>query len=215
MKKSLLTLSILGLTAAGSFAQGYFLFTASKGATWESFSTGSPQLSSGNVYTSFLWANSGSFSGGIATNAVSPNGGSWATVNSLLGSGFSVAVNNANSTEVDVLSNTSTLAKGGINYNASSTFQVANTVAGNSYVIVPVAWASTGGATLSAALAAGANLGIGNSFTYASGASSLATVPSFTTAGMLPFGVAPVPEPTSFALAGIGAAAMMIFRRKK
>ena len=215
MKKSLLTLAVLGLTVAGSFAQGYFLFTASKGAVWESFSTGSPIYSSGNVYTSFLWANSGSFSSGIATNAAGSNGGSWSTVNSLLSGGFSVAVNAGNSQEVDVLSNTSALAKGGINYNSSATFQVANTVAGNSYVIVPVAWNSIGGATLSAALASGTQVGYGNSFTYASGASSLATPSSFTTSGMLPFGVAPVPEPTSFALAGIGAAAMMIFRRKK
>jgi len=212
MKKSLLTLAVLGLTAAGSFAQGYFLFTASKGAVWESFSSpGTSQYSSGNVYTSFLWSNSGSFTGGSSTNS----GVSAATVSSLLSGGYSVAVNAGTSTEVDVLSNTSTLSKGGIGYLAGATFGVANTVGGSSYTIVPVAWNSAAGSTLSAALANGAYFGLGNSFTYASGAGTLSTPSSFTASGMLPFGVAPVPEPTSFALAGIGAAAMMIFRRKK
>lgn len=38
---------------------------------------------------------------------------------------------------------------------------------------------------------------------------------SLATAGISPFGVSPVPEPSTFALAGLGAAALMIFRRKK
>jgi len=187
MKTKNLQLSILLLSALlsrfSARAQGYFLFAGSKGSVWECFSTGSPQFSSGNVYVTFLWANSGSFSGGTSTNC---SGGSWSTIASLLGSGFNVAINAATSTEVDVLSSTSFLAKGGFCYNGCSTFQVANTSAGNSYTIVPVAWASSGGSTLAAAMASGAPVGYGNSFTYASG-NSLSTLGTFTSYGMIPF----------------------------
>jgi hypothetical protein len=34
-------------------------------------------------------------------------------------------------------------------------------------------------------------------------------------AGISPIGVAPVPEPTTFALLGLGAAGLLIFRRRK
>jgi len=213
MKNIILILVALTLTVTGSFAQGYFLFTASKGAIWDN-PGGNWQYSAGDVYTTFLWANSLSFNGGIPTN--SSTMGSWSTVRSLLQSGASIAVNANTSTEVSVLSNTSNLSKGGINYLSSSSFPVANTIGGNSYQIIPVAWLANGGSTLSTAMASSSTfLGYGNSFTYASGASSLATVSSFTTAGMIPFGVVITPEPTPIALAVLGAATMLSVRKKQ
>jgi hypothetical protein len=35
------------------------------------------------------------------------------------------------------------------------------------------------------------------------------------TVGMAPFGIGFLPEPSTFALAGLGAAALLIFRRRK
>ena len=212
MKKSILTLAVLGLTAAGSFAQGYFLFAGSKGATWDvlapnTVGSSTPQFSSGDVTVSFLIGNTLG-SSASATNAIdAATATQYNALISGLGSTYSQAVNSANSTVVSVLSSSTTPAKGGWSYNGGATFQVANTP-GASYTVQAIAWAGTSLATATA-------FGWGNSFTYSPGASALATPPTFTAAGSLPFGVAPIPEPTSFALAGIGAAAMMIFRRKK
>jgi len=215
MKKSLLTLSLIGLASVSSFAQGQFLFVGSKGATWDAFSASSSQYSSGNVYVSFLInesvnQNLSSIGAATSTNSTQQTL-SWSSV--IGDANFHFAQNAADNSLVKVLSNTSTLQKGGYGYNGGSTFGVLGTIGGSSYQVIPVAWASAGGAD-PLNLAANTAFGIGNMFNYSS--TVIPNAPSsFSVAGALPFGVAPVPEPTSFALAGIGAAAMMIFRRKK
>jgi hypothetical protein len=83
--------------------------------------------------------------------------------------------------------------------------------AGN-YTMQAQAWYNGGQyATYAAALAAGANTGYSQLFNLA--ATAFPTAAPNTTFSA--FSVAAVPEPTVFALAGLGAAALMIVRRRK
>jgi hypothetical protein len=89
-----------------------------------------------------------------------------------------------------------------------------DTIAGGAAAVVQVrVWNAAAGSTWAAAQAS--PLGI----TGASGLFSInLTVPPTTPAnlvGLTSFAVVPVPEPSSFALAGLGAAALLIFRRRK
>jgi len=217
MKKSLFTLAILGLTSAGSFAQGYFLFAGSKNGTWDAFSSsGVSAVSSGTVNVGFLIGAANTSAPTLLSSANPTNNTSnvsWDGIAAALAGGFSWARNNTGGAVVEVPSNTAALTKGGWAYNGGTAFQVGNTVASTPYTVIPVAWAVTAGIDPTA-VSSSTPVGWGNAFQYTSG-TSLSTMPTFTASGALPFGVSPVPEPTSFALAGIGAAAMMIFRRKK
>jgi hypothetical protein len=70
--------------------------------------------------------------------------------------------------------------------------------------------------TYEQALAAGVNTGKSALLSITPSDPTSPSAPSLDTAGMQAFSVAtPVPEPSTFALAGLGAAAMLIFRRRK
>ena len=82
------------------------------------------------------------------------------------------------------------------------------------------AWYSGGGVnTYAAALSAGVNTGKSALYNITTVANSDPTIKSLDDIGMQGFGVSsgvsPVPEPSTFALAGLGAAALLIFRRRK
>lgn len=79
-------------------------------------------------------------------------------------------------------------------------------------------WYAGGGAqTYEAALAAGVNTGKSGLLSITPADQTSPSAPSLDTAGMAAFSVSatPIPEPSTFALAGLGAAAMLIFRRRK
>jgi hypothetical protein len=91
-------------------------------------------------------------------------------------------------------------------FDAGATLTVPGTAAGT-YTLSVVAW--SGGSTYA------------NASGY-TGASSLFQInlvtsptPANNIAGLQPFTVAPVPEPSTFALAGLGLASLLIFRRRK
>jgi len=69
--------------------------------------------------------------------------------------------------------------------------------------------------TYEAALAAGMNNGKSPILTMNLKAATDPTVLSLTDIGMQAFGVTAVPEPSTIALAGLGAAALLVFRRRK
>jgi hypothetical protein len=80
------------------------------------------------------------------------------------------------------------------------------------------AWDIVYGATFEAALANPANPGsIGRSamFTYQIPATAADPVANFFMNGFQGFYIGAIPEPSTFALAGLGAAALVIFRRRK
>lgn len=224
MKKYLLTAALL-VASVSAFGQGYFLMVASKGATTDGFTTpGTVSLSSGTVNVGFLWGSTGTpaiitlagstgNNGGSPTNtpSYSPPPGAWNAI--LNDPNYTLAVNGNTAALVVTPSNTSSLAKGGYAYNSSATFPVTGTASGNSYTLVAIAW-DKNFATPAAAAAANAAVGWSNPFTYAA-VNNIGTPANFTASGVGQFGVYPVPEPATLALAGLGAASLLLFRRKK
>lgn len=89
--------------------------------------------------------------------------------------------------------------------------QIATATAGT-YTMQCLAWYNVGFSTFAAASAGGVNVGKSALFTINSTASpspiNSTVFPGFTVAAL-------VPEPSTFALAGLGAAALLLFRRRK
>jgi hypothetical protein len=78
------------------------------------------------------------------------------------------------------------------------------------------AWFNNGQfATYEAALAAGMNNGKSPVMPITLKAATDPTVQDLTAIGMQPFAVSAVPEPSTIALAGLGAASLLVFRRRK
>lgn len=78
------------------------------------------------------------------------------------------------------------------------------------------AWFNNGQfATYDAAVAAGVNVGKSAVLPIALKASTDPTVQSLTDAGMTPFTINAVPEPSTIALAGLGVASLLLFRRRR
>ena len=115
---------------------------------------------------------------------------------------------------VSVAANNTGPTKGGFGYNGAITFPLAGSTAGATIQAFAVAWQSQYANPWIAA-ANGSNLGWSSVISYATAPDSGSSALSFAAQGMPGFGVSPVPEPATFALAGLGAAAMLIFRRRK
>lgn len=91
---------------------------------------------------------------------------------------------------------------------------LAGVTPGASIDYVVVGWTGTA-ASFEAAYAAGTFVGVSDKFTSATGGTGdppSPSIPLSTTFGGAT--LAPVPEPSTFALAGLGAAALLIFRRR-
>lgn len=89
-----------------------------------------------------------------------------------------------------------------------------DTAVGQQVSLFVLAWDKSFGATPTLAAQAGAPVGMSKVINYTLG-SAAAPGGSLNNAGIGGFGVLLVPEPSTFALAGLGAAAMLIFRRRK
>jgi hypothetical protein len=208
MKKLALLALSLGM-AVSSQAQGYFNFnndTAYTGAANGQLITigalgKAGQGTAGQVVGSgaapaysigFLWADGTSFSDAAAfENGLGANGGVTASF----------------------LAPTGDLVNGAGIFDAGKAI-LNGTVDGQNITVQAVSWFNPDGTTTYAASkAAGNNVGFSSLMTVrlAAGADNIVG----DLGGMQGFTVQPVPEPTVFALAGLGAAALMIVRRRK
>ena len=215
-----LTATMAALLVAGgmsTFGQGYVLFVTEKNGVYDNFS-GASQVAAGDVTSTFLWAPTGTADplGAGSSSTATSAAGAWATIASMLSSGWSVAVNAATSNEVDVADNASGAFKGQSAYNGGVAFGLAgNYTPGASLEMVVIGWDNlTGAGTLEQAEDP-QPVGWSGAFTYATGATSGSTVSTFGNSGEAPFGVASVPEPASLALAGLGGLSMLFLRRRK
>jgi hypothetical protein len=215
--------TLAAVVAAGSlsaFGQGYVLFATTKNNVYDNFTTpGTSVIAPGDVTATFIWAATGTtdpLGAGLGTTA-STAGNGWTAIASALTNGWSVAQNFTTSTEADKADNNGGVQAGAISYNSSTSFALSgNYTAGGSLEVVVIAWDNVGGAgTLGAAEAAGDAVGWSSAFTYATGATPGSTISNFSVSGETPFGVAPVPEPASLALAGLGGLSMLFLRRRK
>jgi hypothetical protein len=211
MKKQLAIISLLAAVASFSaFGQGFISFAGAKNSVWNGPTTTSGLGASSG--TTFLWSTNGApdpLGAGLSTSATGAPFG-WNTITAMTTTGgWKAAVDVGTGAAAIGAINPSGLAVGGIAYNGGAPFQLQGTVGGTTYEIVALAWNGTYGTS--------SNLGWSSSFLYATGASGTdpAGTVTFNQNGMPNFGVAPVPEPTTIALAGLGGLALLAFRRKK
>jgi len=224
MKKILLIATLAAISGLSAFAQGNFSFGSPASYVWN----GPAGTRGGNYNVGFLWSSSVSTpnvatTSGIAgtrTNATENfSGNPWTAI--LNDPNFALAQNadSANATVVGTLSST-----GAIVYNLGSSFHVTGSSSGGGTATVfMIAW-DNAFATPQLAAANSAAVGWSRSFSYSYANNSTAASATLgqTAAGLdsniYKFGVSPVvavPEPATFALAGLGMAAMLIARRRK
>jgi len=211
--------ALVAATGMTAFGQGYVLFATSKNNVYDGFSTpGTGVVAPGDVTATFLWAPTGTtdpLGAGASSTGSTSAAGAWASIESMLSSGWSVAVNAGTSNEVDKADNNGGVQAGAISYNSSVSFALQGTTGGSSYEFVVIGWDNlTGAGTLEQAEDPQA-VGWSSAFTYATGATSGSTISNFSVSGETPFGISPVPEPASLALAGLGGLSMLFLRRRK
>ena len=225
MKKTLLIATLaVSLSGLSAFGQGYFNFSGAVRGAWDLFTPangGTPKFGGTTVNVGFVWGTGPALITSIAASTVTNNlaansaaltgiGGAWNAI--LNDPNFKVAVDNNTGLQVARV----VASNGSWAYTTTGGFAatpVTNTVA-QSYSVYAIGWDSTY-ATPALAGAAGAAVGWGSVFTYAA-VSNIGTPLTMTASGMpIGFGVLPVPEPATFALAGLGMAAMLVSRRRK
>lgn len=222
MNKILIT-TIVALASAGSaFAQGTIAFGNQIGSTFISpiydANPGSPTVQQTGNSTLGKPAGVTSYGGGL-----------------LSGSGFDLALFYAPSSATPLTGyilagfqpfRTAASATALPNGLITTTTYTLNQAAGTTISYFVAAWANNGGSIAPAAGITWANSGISGALSFGiSGASTSGSLggtdangnlflPPSTT-GFTSFSLTSVPEPATFALAGLGAAAMLIFRRRK
>ena len=212
-----LTVSLAGLSA---FGQGYFQFTTAKSQVWDGFS-GGPSHPDTTVNVAFLWAANGSIPTVATLMSSVPFNMTVATASYyapvawyyiLTDPNFTLAVNNANS-QVAVAQSSAT---GAVNYNSGFAFAVQGTTVGTSYRLFMIGWYSAYATPSLAAAAASVDGYVGWSAPFAYTSTALTSSPTSFAGLTGDFGVAgPVPEPSAFALAGLGSLALWLFRRRR
>ena len=227
-KKIIVSLVAVTFAAASAFGQGYFSFTSGKSQAYDGFTTLGVSALGSTINVAFLWA-AASTTPTIATDisAQSLKTGTnnqtglgytaataWADI---LNGQFTFATNTGTGNLVVALTSTT----GVIGYNpgagVGAAFSVSNTVVNTTYTLYEVAWSSAY-ATPWLAAAANAAVGWSTAFQYASVTqtgfvnSMNGLAPSF---GVFAPSTGAVPEPSTMALAAIGGASLLLFRRRK
>lgn len=220
MKKTLLIGTVAALIAVSSYGQGFINFQGYVHGVGNNYTTpGTVTYSTGiDVQLLFAPASTSTAVSSIAASsgtAVYNVATAWS---SILNDENFAAVNGPSSSATAIASTTAT---GGFTYNSSAAYSVANLAAGTTYTFYEVAW-YTGSSgqytTMSAAAAAGMYVGWSKSFQYTATVSA-SPPPATMNSSLVPAfdvgGVVVTPEPSTMALAAIGGASLLLFRRRK
>jgi len=200
MKKTILLLG-LAMASLSTFAQGYIdlSWTGGSGITVGSPSNPSSQHQgwfTGSDYSLQAYMASGT---GQAESSLSPIASLRTTF-----LGGPTSATGGPTTDGAGLFASATFANTGFAVGAADTIQIR------------VWYDPNHNTTYDQAFALGLNTGKSGLLTITPADQTSPSAPSLDTAGMQAFSVStPVPEPSTFALAGLGAAAMLIFRRRK
>ena len=222
MKKILLiATTVVALSGLTSMGQGYIAFQTPTRGMWDLFTpanAGTPKLAA-TMNLTFLWGTGSALITGIGATTPTNNLASqpiftpaqaWTAI--LTDPNYRLGLDQNAGNSNPILANA---ANGAASYLAAASFPLNLSPAGGTVGVYVIGW-DKAFATPAAAQAAGSVVGWSPIFQYALGASSIATVSTFAGSGFVPFGVpAVVPEPTTFALAGLGMAAMLVSRRRK
>jgi len=241
MKKQIALLATLiaacGFTAT-AFGQDWITINTSAKVVWDNYngsgSSTTPTIDnagSGTLDAILLWAPTGtsdqlpsvgtSFGLGgtgtaldqVATNALSVGSANpISTINAMLGAGWKIASDVNNNNTNAIANNGGATAKGEVEYNSGSPFEVTGLTgaSGSSIEEILVAYNATASSWLTAS-----DLGWSNPFSNIIGTSSGDPNATQEQALANQFGVAAVPEPATLALAGLGGLSMLFLRRRK
>lgn len=215
--KKLIAISMLTASLAGTsaFGQGWLQLNSPRSQVYDGYSTPGTFKTASTLNVALYWAAGASvanpFGGGngnTSTNAAAPLTPT-AAWNDLLTSGFTLAQdNNAGNANVIVLTTT----RGAVAYNAGAGWSINGSAAGGTITLIEVAWQSS---YATPALASAANSAIGWSYLSSYTLATSNVDPTIGQATFTSFGVAgAVPEPTTLALAGLGALPLLLFRRR-
>jgi len=224
MKKNLLIAAAVMVVSVSSFGQGLFLFSGNTKTAWDNFTVPNVGKLGATIDVALLWAPSGSSAAITSIMASTPTNAAvvgttysapaaWSAI--LNDPNFHFAVDGGTSANVQ----STTTAGGAWTYNGSGSFSVNGTAGNTPYSVFVIGWSSAY-ATPALAAAANAPLGWSSVFSYTSGQlpSGPGAFPAGTPAqqfGVLQGTVGTVPEPATLALAGLGGASLLFFRRKK
>ena len=218
MKKTLLIITVAALTGLSSFAQGYFSLAGAARSSWDIFNQANPKLAA-TMNIGILWAPSSAITSLGALGAAPPTNNPttytsnpWAAIQTDLAGSWKLAVDFNTAAVIQP----TTAANSGWAYTTTGGFSsipVQNTASGTAYKLYVVGYDKTAGTLLNAA-SIGAAVGYSSVFTYNS-VDSIGTPSTLSQSGFVQFGVNQVPEPGTFALAGLGIASMLIARRRK
>jgi hypothetical protein len=214
MKNQIIIMSVLVVSSVTTFSQGYFRLSAGKNTVWDDFTTpGVSEPSAGTVNVAWLIGPASSTipslgSTGSPTNTPPAFGGSGTSLMNLPG-GWSYAATGGTTW----VATTGTGAwAGSFAANGGTGAALDGTSVGTTYTMYVVGWNASAG---TAAILNGSwsILGWSNPM-QVTAAAVTGPFQDFSANGGSPFGLA-VPEPCTFALSGLGAAALLIFRRRK
>ena len=223
MKKTIIAALALAITSVSAFSQGNISFGGIGHGIWTTannnyttsqgddvallFFTSAPNLTA-------IFASAGS---GSSTNSASGNAGySVATAWTTLLNG-AIQLNGVSSSSPAIANITGT--QGTFTYNGGVAFSANNVTGGTTYSAIEIAWNPTGGNT-TIALAAANNALVGWSQVFSYTPTTGSVTPTTLSSGLVgSFGVggtvAPTPEPGTMALAALGGASLLLFRRRK
>jgi len=232
MKKQIVVITALAVTALSVFGQGYVTLNTSTHRIVDEFTTPGVMAYGATIDYALYWAptsatdpltaigsqfgtgGTGSAGAQVATNGVTSIPTTFSTLNqTLTGAGFTLGLNGA----TPAVGTTGAASQAGY-----GTFQLAGTTAGNTYQFIVVGWNASAGTS---AITAGSYSAIGwsNPFNYITGSSAsdpngtlfVSSAGYMNQFGVAPLGTVPTPEPATLALAGLGGASLLLFRRKK
>jgi hypothetical protein len=222
MKKLItITLLVASFAATGAFGQGYFFFASGKKQVYDG--SGATAVNDTAVTVALFWATGSSVVPTVdqygSQSLASGNNTTLATTVGYTDSQAWTAINNgqfiegASTVVFTGLDQANTTATGVLNLGGGSSFDVTGTVASGLYTAYLVSW--TGGwATPALAASNGAAVGWSTPYNWTAG-SSVSTLNTPSIAGFGTFIPVATPEPGTMALAALGGASLLMFRRKK